>query len=63
MAGALTRAADAKGEAWWDAGREAEAGGGIFPHQRLTLDLDRVPPSESIQMYSAMTLPFWSSAR
>jgi hypothetical protein len=30
---------------------------------RLTLDLERVFPSASIQMYSAMMLPFWSSLR
>ena len=28
---------------------------------RLTLDLDRTSPSASIQTYSAMMLPFWSS--
>lgn len=28
----------------------------------LTLDLERQPPSLSIQMYSAMIFPFWSRA-
>jgi hypothetical protein len=28
-----------------------------------TLDFDRVPPVESIQTYSAMILPCWSSLR
>lgn len=30
---------------------------------KLTLDFDRVSPVESIQTYSAMILPFWSSFR
>lgn len=31
--------------------------------KRLTLDLERVSPLESIQTYSAMIWPFWSSLR
>lgn len=29
----------------------------------LTLDFERVPPSASIQTYSAMTLPCWGRSR
>lgn len=29
--------------------------------RKLTLDFERTPPVASIQMYSAIALPFWSS--
>ena len=35
----------------------------VVPLGKLTLALARVEPSASIQMYSAMMLPFWSSLR
>lgn len=42
---------------------ERSAGNKSGERKTLTLDLDRVPPSASIQTYSAMILPRWSRSR